>query len=1056
MCNNVSHKRRLPVLFSSAWLVLITSITSGLAADISFNRDIRPILTNHCYQCHGPDEQHREADLRLDDAASALAPRDGSPVIVPGQPKRSVLISRITSPDNDIVMPPRELKKDLTPEQIETLVQWIQDGAEFEEHWSFQSPQRPTPPTTESTWPQNPIDQVVLSQMQDLNLSPNDPASREILIRRITLDLTGIPPTIDEIDAFLADKTPDAHSRLVQRLLQSPKFGERMAVDWMDAARYGDSSVFHADGPRDMWAWRDWVISAFNNNKSYKDFTIEQIAGDLLPTPTVDQQIASGFNRNHGTTDEGGAIAEEYRVEYIVDRIKTTSTVWLGLTLECAQCHDHKYDPFTQEEYYQLFAYFNQASDKGMQTRRGNEPPIVQVLNPRNQDKIPIEKEQLAALQNQLTKYRAQANDQYDTWLADLVAKATKGPILPPGRIAFVDFTEQQGAEITALSDPPTKGKYIGTPKWLSGEDVQAIILDGQSHVDFGKDLANFEGTEEFSIGASIKPDKSLTGAILSRMKDSNNFKGYDFLLSGGNVEIHIIHQWAGDAIKVSTKEKVKADTLQHIMFTYDGSQKASGISVYFDGVAQQLNVQQDSLKNSIKADTSLKFGKRDNSLNFKGEIHAVSFYDRKLTAEEVKLDAGQDALTPILVKSADDRTEEEEKILQDRFFSQDKTHIQFTKQIADQQTRITELNKPLTSVMVMGDVATMRPTFVLDRGNYASPRKDKEILPGLPSAISIDTTELPQNRLGLAQWLTDDQHPLTSRVTVNRIWQMFFGQGIVKTTGDFGSQGESPTHPELLDWLAVEFVESDWDLKHLIHLITTSATYQQSSHATPTSLKVDPQNRYYSRGPRFRLQAEFIRDTALSASGLLLNQIGGPGVKPFQPDGLWNEVSLSGNVRFKQDTGANNYRRSMYTYWKRSAPAPAMTIFDVPTREKCVVQRPRTNTPLQALVTLNDPQYLEAATALAKRLQSHHSDPHEQIKYGYRLVTGRHAKQSTVRILNEYLQQELQRFKKTPDAAAKLLKLEGDSLPQQTLEQAALTLLSNLLLNLDATITRG
>ena len=829
-----------------------------------------------------------------------------------------------------------------------------------------------------------------------------------------------------------------------------------MAVDWMDAARYGDSSVFHADGPRDMWAWRDWVINAFNTNKSYKDFTIEQIAGDLLPTPSVDQQIASGFNRNHGTTDEGGAIAEEYRVEYIVDRIKTTSTVWLGLTLECAQCHDHKYDPFSQEEYYQLFAYFNQASDKGMQTRRGNEPPIVQVLNPRNTAQIPQEKQQLAALQDELAEYRAQANVQYDSWLADLVAKATNGPILPPGRIAFIDFTEQQGAEITALSDPPTKGAYIGTPKWLSGEGVQAIILDGQSHVDFGKDLANFEGTEEFSIGATVKPDKSLTGAILSRMKDSNNFKGYDFLLSGGNVEIHIIHQWASDAIKVSTKEKVKADTLQHIMFTYDGSQKASGITVYFDGVAQQLNVQKDSLKNSIKADTSLKFGKRDNSLNFKGEIHAVSFYDRKLTAEEVKLDAGQDVITPILVKSVEDRTEDEVKILQDRFFSQDKTHIQFTTKIADQQTRIVELNKPLTSVMVMGDVATMRPTFVLDRGNYASPKKDKEITPGLPSAISLDNTNLPQNRLGLAQWLTDDQHPLTSRVTVNRIWQKFFGHGIVKTTGDFGSQGESPTHPELLDWLAVEFVESDWDLKHLIHLITTSATYQQSSHTTPDSLKVDPQNRYYSRGPRFRLQAEFIRDMALSASGLLLNQIGGPGVKPFQPDGLWNEVSLSGNVRFKQDSGANNYRRSIYTYWKRSAPAPAMTIFDVPTREKCVVQRPRTNTPLQALVTLNDPQYLEAAAALAKRLQNHHSEPHEQIKYGYRLVTGRHAEQSTVRILNEYLQQELHRFTTTPDAAAKLLKLESDSLPQQALEQAALTLLSNLLLNLDATITRG
>ena len=420
---------------------------------------------------------------------------------------------------------------------------------------------------------------------------------------------------------------------------------------------------------------------------------------------------------------------------------------------------------------------------------------------------------------------------------------------------------------------------------------MQAIILDGQSHVDFGKDLANFEGTEEFSIGATIKPDKTLTGAILSRMKDSNNFKGYDFLLSGGNVEIHIIHQWAGDAIKVSTKEKVKADTLQHIMFTYDGSQKASGISVYFDGVAQQLNVQQDSLKNSIKADTSLKFGKRDNSLNYKGEIHAVSFYDRKLTAEEVKLDAGQDALTPILVKSADDRTEDEERSF--KTVSSPKIKRIFNSPSKLQPNKHGSLNSTsrlqASWLWVMLQLCSQHLYWTV--GIMPAPGRTREILPGLPSAISIDKTELPQNRLGLAQWLTDDQHPLTSRVTVNRIWQMFFGHGIVKTTGDFGSQGESPTHPKLLDWLAVEFVESDWDLKHLIHLITTSATYQQSSHATPTSLKVDPQNRYYSRGPRFRLQAEFIRDTALSASGLLLsNQIGGPGVKPFQPDGLWNE----------------------------------------------------------------------------------------------------------------------------------------------------------------------
>lgn len=1038
--------------------VLFASSLTKADEKLSFNRDIRPILSNHCYQCHGPDEKTREADLRLDDFASATMLHDGQGAIVPGDPAKSTVIDRINTDDETLRMPPAELKKDLTAEQIELLTRWIAEGAAYEGHWAFTTPSRPTIPETSSTWGTNAIDKFILHRLEKLGLSPNARASKEILIRRLTLDLTGIPPTIPDIDAFLSDSRPEAYQLLVDRLLESPRFGERMAVDWMDAARYGDSSVFHADGPRDMWAWRDWVIKSFNQNKSYKEFTVEQIAGDLLPNATVDQQVASGFNRNHGTTDEGGAIAEEYRVEYVVDRVNTTSTVWLGLTLSCAQCHDHKYDPFTQEEYYQLFAYFNQASDKGMQTRRGNEPPIIQVPNPKNQAILPLANEKLATLTASLASYKEHSEETFNHWLTAQEALAAEGPQLPEGRFAFVDFTEQKDTTVSAMSDPPATGSYQGTAKWVPGSDGHAIELDGKSAIVFDKEFVNFENTQAFSFGASVKPKGAGTGAILSRMKDSNNFQGYDFLLSNGKVEVHIISKWPDNAIKVATKKSVTPDKLQHLMVTYDGSKKAAGVSVYFDGVSQELAVQQDSLKDSIQADTPFKIGKRDASLFFTGEINSVSIYNRALGEAEVKLDAGQDAITPILVKDREARTDDEIKLLKDRFFAQDVTFKKTTADIAKQQKRIADLNKPLTSVMVMGDVQSMRPTYVLDRGNYASPRKEKEIMPGIPGALDLGQTELPQNRLGLAQWITDDRHPLTGRVTVNRIWQMFFGTGIVKTSGDFGSQGEAPTHPELLDWLAVEFVESGWNLKHLIRLMVTSSTYTQSSHTTGQAANIDPANRFYSRGPRFRLQAEFIRNMALASGGLLNNHIGGPGVKPYQPAGLWNEVSLSGNVRFTQDKGVKNYRRSMYTYWKRSAPAPAMTIFDVPTREKCVVQRPRTNTPLQALVTLNDPQYLEAARALGNRMQQFNGDLGQQIAYGYRIVTGRMPDQRTLLLLQNYYQSELQRYQGNPESAKGLLAIgefKGDQ--DVALEvQAAFTLLSNLLLNLDATITRG
>ncbi|MBT6722312.1 MAG: DUF1553 domain-containing protein [Planctomycetaceae bacterium] len=1040
-------------------LVLLVTIEAQAEDTVSFNRDIRQILTNHCYQCHGPDEEQRKADLRLDKFEAATALRMGTAAIIPGTPNKSGLIERIQSNDDDLRMPPASLKKDLTDDQIELLRRWISQGAEYEEHWSFNAPIRPKLPLHQRTeWGNNAIDKFVLRQMRVRGLEPNTTAEKEILIRRVTLDLTGLPPTIAEIDAFLTDNSPEAYETLVDRLINSPGYGERMAVAWMDAARYGDSSVFHADGPRDMWAWRDWVIRSFNSNKSYKDFTIEQIAGDLIPDASVDQRVASGFNRNHGTTDEGGAIAEEYRVEYIVDRIKTTSTVWLGMTLECAQCHDHKYDPFSQEEYYQLYAYFNQASDKGMQSRRGNEAPVVQVPNLRKAAQLPSANKKLALLNEALETYKSSTTDAYRVWLDKKTIEAAEGPMIPEGRYAFIDFLEQKDRQVSTGTTPPTLGSYNGNNKWTSGSDGHAIELDGKSHIDFGSEFGNFEGTDSFSFGASIKPPNNSSGAILSRMKDSNSFKGYDFLLSNGSIEVHIVHRWPDNAIKISTKNKVSPDKHQHVMVTYDGSQKARGLTIYFDGVSQELTVQQDSLSKGIKAETSFKVGKRDSSLFYRGEINSISIYRRALGAEEVKLDAGQHAITPILKKSKKDRTLEEQQVLLQRFYSQDKMFADHTTSITNQQKVIDELKKPLTSVMVMGDVTTVRPTFILERGNYASPQKDKEVMPAIPKVLQLGIAGLSPNRLGLAQWITDDRHPLTGRVTVNRIWQMFFGAGIVKTTGDFGSQGDSPSHPELLDWLAVEFLESGWDLKHLVRLMVTSETYRQSSHASAEVKTIDPLNRFYSHGPRFRLQAEFIRDSALAAGGILTNRMGGPGVKPYQPAGLWNEVSLSGNVRFTQDKGANNYRRSMYTYWKRSAPAPAMTIFDVPSREKCVVQRPRTNTPLQALVTLNDPQYLEAARALGHRMHGVSDEINSQISYGYRLATGRSADAATIALLRHYYEQELDRFSSDKAAADKLLQIgeypSDASIPNEI--QAALTLLSNLLLNLDAAITRG
>ncbi len=1035
----------LPVLVGA-------SRTSAAAPELNFNRDIRPILANHCFQCHGPSEKDREADLRLDQedgVRAAFEPKDLA---------ASEAWVRINSSDPDEQMPPPSAHKELKPDDIALLGRWIEQGAEWQGHWAFVPPEKPPLPAVKNmTWCRNAIDAFILARLERENLAPSPEADRERLLRRVTFDLTGLPPTIAEIDAFVADSDPDAYEKVVDRLLGSEHFGERMALAWMDAARYGDSSVFHADGPRDMWPWRDWVIRAYNTNKRFNEFTIEQLAGDLLPDAMIEQKIASGFNRNNATTDEGGAIAEEYRVEYAVDRVKTTSMVWLGLSMECGQCHDHKYDPISQRDYYRFFAYFNQASDPGLQSRGGNQAPIVNVPSLASAAEAERIKAAVAKLERQLADHAASVDADFNAWLAKASAAPNEVSGVPTDMLLHYTLDDGQGDQVAGAVQPDRKGKVNGTPLWAEGKFGGAFQCDGKNFVDLG-DVANFERTDSFSYGAWIKPKGNGGGAAIARMDDRNGYRGYDLYVVGGRVAMHIINSWPGNAIKVNTKNQIKPDQWQHLFVTYDGSSKASGIHIYFDGVPQEWTIEQDRLSGSIRTDKTLYLGRRNPGSPFQGLIDDVRVYSRQLSESEVAALAGSDPIAPILATPAGERTEQQVATLRQHYLSNhDENYRRLQKELAAAKAKVVEATKPISTVMVMQDVPSMRTTYILDRGNYASPKKDQPVEPGVPAVFPQPPADAPANRLGMARWLTDPGHPLTARVTVNRYWYMLFGTGLVKTVEDFGSQGEWPSHPALLDWLAVDFIESGWDIKRTLKQMVMSATYRQSSRVTPELWQHDPQNRLLARGPRFRLQGEFVRDNALAASGLLVDEIGGPSTKPYQPPGLWNEVSLTG-ARFVQDKGEKLYRRSMYIYWKRSAPAPSMTIFDAPSREKCTIRRSRTNTPLQALVTLNDPQFVEAARALAQRVMLAGGSLDEQIALAHRLATGVKPKAATVDVLKAAYAEELVVFQTEPERANALLAI-GESKRNESLDatvHAAMTVVASMILNLDATLTRG
>jgi hypothetical protein len=976
-------------------------------APVRFSRDIRPILSQNCFLCHGQDEKRRGAGLRLDEREHALAELEsGLQAIVPGSLDESELVARITAEDESLRMPPPDSHKTLTAEQIELLKRWVAEGAQYEPHWSFIPPQKVAPPTiSNGNTDSNPIDAFVRARLAREGLSIAPEADRRTLIRRVTLDLTGLPPTLEEIEAFLADERPDAYERLVDRLLASPRYGERMALDWLDAARYADTHGYHIDSQRDMWAWREWVIRAFNDNMPFDQFTVWQLAGDLLPDATLEQRIASGFNRNHPVNFEGGAIPEEYHVEYVVDRATTTATVWLGLTIGCARCHDHKYDPITQKEFFEFFAFFNNVDEEGLDGYRGNAKPMLELPSDEQRQRLEQLTGEIAELEKQLSEREADLLKSQDDWELNWRDRQASAAVQPGEWLLFgpvsLDTPALARAESFGISMPvdfeATYANQDGTQRWLPAPQ----FVDGNVATLSGESAAAY-------LARSIEASEAKT--VLARVG-------------------------TGDAIQVWLNGELIWDREEQRSFS--PTQKTL-----------ELPLRKGSNELLVKL------------VNYAWEWQfQFAFEPRVATSAPANVDA-------LLATAKDQRTVEQTAALQGYFRANQFDDGDYQALVADlneKRAELAELKSRVPSTMVMREREELRKTFLLDRGQYTSPTV--ELSPGTPHALPPLPTEGPVDRLALARWLTAPDHPLTARVTVNRLWQSLFGTGLVKTAEDFGLQGSWPANPDLLDWLAVEFVESGWDVKHMLRLMVTSDAYRQSSASSPELFGRDPDNQLLARGPRFRMPAEFIRDLALAAGGMLDLRIGGPSVKPYQPGDLWGELAhQKTNYKFtaqlfEQDHGADLYRRSMYTFWKRSVPPVNLVALDAPSRETCTVRRERTNTPLQALVLLNDPTFVEAARHLAERMvATGQGDLAATVAHGFELVTARPpTEQESAILLAEYEKQRAS-FAGDVGAAEKLLAV-GESPRDPSLDpvtQAAWTNVALVILNLDEAITRN
>ena len=1019
-------------------------------AQVEFNRDIRPVFQETCFQCHGVDAEKAKGELQLDTFEHATKPNsDGRRAIVPGHPEQSLAWELINSTDAEEVMPPVKSHKTLSAAQKELIRRWIKQGAVYQPHWAYLPPRAaPVPAVADPRWNGNFIDAFVAKRLEQAGLKPNDEAGRERLIRRLSLDLTGLLPEPTEIDAFVKNQDPKAYDKLVERLLASPRYGEHMARQWLDIARYADTHGIHFDNYRSIWPYRDWVIQAFNRNLPYDQFSIEQLAGDFLPKPTQDQLVATGYLRCNPSTSEGGAIAKEYLAIYAKDRVDAFSLAWLGLTTGCASCHDHKFDPIKQKEFYQLAAYFRNLDTPAMDGNQHDTPPSLAVFDADSLGKSEQLARDLESVKKDAAARILASQADFDAWVRD--------------------FRTQVPADTLLRLDPDADGAYVGQ---LAGKDLKLPSPAAKAGKDAKKrdpqqdpprlgevqcvigDAAAFDGKDSFSYGCWIKAH-GATGAILARMDTQDGHRGWDLWIEGGRIGAHLIDQWSNNAVKILSPAILDPKAWQHVFVTYDG-RGGEGLSLYVNGLkVRDVEMPVNSFSGSLKTAVPLTLGRRskgDGESAAAAQIRDLRIYARCLNPGEVALLSLDDKDLKWFAAAKDKRDAKVTARMQTLFAQvYDRGLLQLKQQISTLEGELAALQKGVVT-LIARDKAGRASAHVLKRGMYDD--EGEQVFPGVPAAIGVPLPAgAPENRLALARWLFHPDHPLTARVEANRLWQQFFGQGLVSTSHDLGSTGELPSHPELLDRLALQLRDSKWDLKAMIRFIVHSQAYRQDARATQEKLDKDPLNRLISRGPRHRLDAEVIRDSALQSSGLLVEKLGGPSVKPWQPAGLWEEVALpESNTRFyKPDQGEALRRRSLYTFIKRSAPPPDLEIFNATSRETPCARRDRTNTPLQALVTLNHPQFVAAARALAARALAGAEGDEARLSLAHFIVTGRRPDAARLAILTPALGRLRTYYRGHPEDAAALLGKDAPASAFPADEMAAWTLLASALLNLD------
>lgn len=1046
-------------------LLLATPLWGEKLPDVvDFNDHIQPILSENCYHCHGPDSSTRAPKsnpLRLDREEFAFLERkDGKPSIIKGDAEASKVFQLIISKDVDDVMPPPEShKKPLKPEEVALVKKWIEQGAPYEEHWSFIPPVRPDIP--KGNWGQNPVDRFIAAGHKKQDLDPSPPEEPARLLRRLTFDLTGLPPTPKELASFREMASRDLSTAVemtVARLLTTDAYAEQFARHWLDAARYSDTHGIHIDNYRSIWPYRDWVIEAFRKNMPFDQFTREQIAGDLFPNATLDQKIATGFNRCMPTTGEGGAIAKEYEAIYAADQVATTSAVWLGLSTGCAACHDHKFDPISQKDFYAMTAFFRNTTMNAMDRNNADHPPAI--FAPRQSDrtrlaKIDVEANGIASL---IQKRKEEAGQDFQKWLATKVEDASNEniPVIKPDLELPLVVTEGSisGNEGPQAHSWPFKGKTVKV------DDLGEVTSLQNTNIDLGT-VGVIAARDQVTISGYLFLDGNVNGPVISRMDEGADYRGWDIWVENGRLGSHFIDKWPDLAIKATTNQKLKDKQWTHFAIIYDGGvAPEKSLTIYLDGKVVPITYSHRGKVGSLETKVPARLGARHPNTRLKGKAHLHSFqlFKRKLSAEEILQSTSQTNLNSLLAIPAAERTKEQN----DAIFNYYIDHVDepVRKLISRKDALVREkesLKKRGSMTLVMQEKEEEAYAHILERGEYTLEKE--KVFADIPEVFKLEETDEKLSRKDLADWLVSEKNPLTARVTVNRMWYYFFGRGIVETTEDFGIMGSRPTHPELLDFLAVELVESGWNLQHIIKLITTSATYQQSGKTTSANREKDAGNLYLWRAPRFRLEAEQIRDMALAASGLLVQKIGGPPVKPYQPDGIWEAVAMKqSNTRFyKRDTGENLYRRSIYTFLKRTAAPPNMEILNAPNREVFCVRRDRTNTPLAAFVTMNDTQFIEASRALATRAIKSNPAFSQRLNLITMALMSRTMNNEEQEVVRKAFDHHLKHYQEKPELAEQLITV-GESKPDPAIDKAELaawSLIASQIFNLDETLTK-